>query len=336
VAPGFCSLGRRLAVFVPEDSPIPGLQPENCMGLDINGVQLLIQARKSGVSFGRVATLGRQGLHANLLGLQSLLRRSGFDLSGPIVQEILSSKSKFADDFLLLLGATEIVAVDFSDYEGAQVIHDMNLPIPENLRSSFDTVLDGGTLEHVFDFPTALRNAIEMVRMNGRFISITETNNFCGHGFYQFSPELFYRFLTPANGYTMESCMVWEDRPGSKFYRVPDPDSVRSRINLTSEVGTYMMVQARRTGDASRSFIPLQSDYVRLWEAPGAVQLPTGFLEKLKSALRRTRILESIAMRIWRLRWLQKWKTRADARRLHIKRSAPRVLSSVQDLIVLH
>ena len=176
----------------------------------------------------------------------------------------------YSEEFLSTLGAKEIVAVDASDFEGAQIVHDMNLPIPDALHSSFDVVLDGGTLEHVFDLRTSLYNATQMVRPGGRFISLTQTNNFCGHGFYQFSPELFYRFLCTANGYLMESCILWEDIPGSSFYQVPDPDAVQDRINLTSEFGVYMFVQATRRGPVSRDYIPQQSDYVRLWEGKSA------------------------------------------------------------------
>ena len=54
-------------------------------------------------------------------------------------------------------------------------------------------VVDGGTLEHVFDYPTALRNAMRMVRVGGHLILNAPVNNFPGHGFYQISPELFFR-----------------------------------------------------------------------------------------------------------------------------------------------
>ncbi|MCA1572803.1 MAG: hypothetical protein LC798_21415 [Chloroflexi bacterium] len=42
-------------------------------------------------------------------------------------------------------------------------------------------VLDGGTLEHVFDYPTALRGALDAVRLGGHFIAVTPANGWCGH-----------------------------------------------------------------------------------------------------------------------------------------------------------
>src|SRR5665213_2499788 len=176
------------------------------MGIDLNTAQLLIKAHKSGLKFGRMATLGRQGLHTNRPALISVLRASGYELSKDCIRKLLDPTTEYSEDFFSLFGVKEIVTIDVSDYEGAQIVHDMNRPIPGSLVSSFDLVLDGGTLEHIFDFPTTLRNATLMVRPNGQFISITAANNLCGHGFYQFSPELFYRFLCPRNGYSMESC----------------------------------------------------------------------------------------------------------------------------------
>jgi SAM-dependent methyltransferase len=240
------------------------------LGIDLNSAQLLIEAHKSGVSFERVATLGRQRLIGDREKLVSVLKKAGYAMSKACVARLLATSTEYSEEFFALLGAKEIFSIDVSDFEGANILHDMNQPLPHSLISSFDVVLDGGTLEHIFDLPTALRNATKMVRPNGRFISLTQANNFCGHGFYQFSPELFYRFLCSKNGFTTEYCILWEDIPGSPFYRIPDPDVARTRINLTSEFGLNMTVQAKRTGEMSETFVPQQSDYVRMWEAQPA------------------------------------------------------------------
>jgi hypothetical protein len=161
------------------------------------------------------------------------------------------------------------------------------------------------------------------VRSGGRLVSLTIANDFCGHGFYRFSPELFYRFLCPGNGYAMESCIVWEDMPDSKFYDVPDPDSVQSRIELTSEFGAYMMIQAMRVGDVSREFIPLQSDYVRLWEERPDAPPSSG---RLASALKRIRTLRSFVVKRFYA---------SVYRHQRIRRNDRRVLTPLKDLRVI-
>ncbi len=285
------------------------------MGIDINGLQLLIRAHRSGVSFKRMAMLGRQGIYANRPALVSVLREAGYVMSQDCVSRLLDPGTIFAEDIFSLFGAKEIIAIDVNNYEGAQIIHDMNQPIPEALVSSFDVVLDGGTLEHVFNFPVGLQNAAQMVCLGGSFLAITMANNFCGHGFYQFSPELFYRFFCPKNGYALESCILWEDIPTSKFYSVPDPESVQSRIDLTSDVGAYMMIQAKRMGSVLREFIPYQSDYVRLWDQPQSAARSGSALRRLKAILGRSPHLRSTAYTLHRLLRLKTHELRIRSNR---------------------
>ena len=89
--------------------------------------------------------------------------------------------------------------MDFSAYEGAAILHDLNEPVGDELKEKFTFVLDGGTLEHIFNFPVAITGAMEMVAVGGHLAIVTGGNNFFGHGFYQFSPELFFRAFNLEN-----------------------------------------------------------------------------------------------------------------------------------------
>ena len=167
------------------------------MGLDINAVQFLIDARKRGVDFGEVLTLGRQDLNVYPARMVEVLESHGF----PATAFKGGDKVLHAEPCFLSMGARKVSAMDFSDFEGANHVHDLNKPVGVELKERFDLVYDGGTLEHVFNFPVALKNCMEMVRLGGHLFFHTCTNNYCGHGFYQFSPELFYRALSPENGF---------------------------------------------------------------------------------------------------------------------------------------
>jgi hypothetical protein len=63
---------------------------------------------------------------------------------------------QFAEDILAPLGF-EVSSVDASDYEGATIVHDLNIPIPRELVEQFDIVWDGGTLEHVLQLSCRTR-----------------------------------------------------------------------------------------------------------------------------------------------------------------------------------
>jgi hypothetical protein len=227
----------------------------------------LVWCRSDGVSFERTLTLGRQGLDAKGLTLESL-----FPLYGLSPRTV--KVGPYSDGLFKALGAKDITAVDASDFEGATLVHDMNLPLPRQWYQQFDTVFDGGSLEHIFNFPIAIRNCMEAVKVGGDLILHTPTNNYSGHGFYQFSPELFYRVLSPENGFRIERMIAFEFYPsfpgfiGSQWYEVVvDPKETGGRLNITSDHHRIiLLVRARRILEAEIFRTPpQQSDYAAAW-----------------------------------------------------------------------
>ena len=240
------------------------------MGLDINAVRFLIDARRRGANFGDVVMLGRQDLNVYPAKMAQLLAEHGLRADAFVPQ---GKDSLFADPVFESLGSTSVSAMDVSDFEGASFVHDLNQPIGGELRERFDLVYDGGTLEHVFNFPQALKNCMEMVRQDGHLFLHTGTNNWCGHGFYQFSPELFFRTLHPDNGFEVTRMILHAVGPYGRWYEVKDPESIRSRVELITFCPVHLLVQARRTRIVPIfQKTPQQSDYTPRWdtvEAPG-------------------------------------------------------------------
>jgi hypothetical protein len=139
------------------------------------------------------------------------------------------------------------------------------------LKQQFGVVFDGGTLEHVFNFPVALQNCMEMLRENGRIFLHTPANNWCGHGFYQFSPELFYNVFSEENGFEVERMILHVVGPYGRWYEVASPQAIRSRVELFNSFPLQMLVQARRTRIVPLfSKAPQQSDYTPRWAEPSA------------------------------------------------------------------
>ena len=238
------------------------------MGLDTNGCRFLLQCRKQGVDFSTTSMIGRQGLHLSKQDLADMLGSFGHRVGEKEMDAIATANKGFADTLLRFLGAREVHSFDNSGYEGATHVHDMNREIPEDFKNRYSVVLDGGTLEHVFNFPVALKNCMEMVCVGGHYLSITPTNNFCGHGFYQFSPELFFSVFTAANGFEIVSVMAFEDRPNAPFHAVMSPMQIQRRVVITGSHPTYLAVMAKKTA-ISPIFqtTPQQSDYVAKWQA---------------------------------------------------------------------
>lgn len=228
------------------------------MGIDINTSRFLISAYQDGVSFEKTLTMGRQNLYATSSEVESLkaeLRRLDS------TQEYDLSPKGFTEPMFQAFECEKLLSMDKSDFEGADFLHDMNLPIPKDYKEQFDLVYDGGTLEHIFNFPVAIKNEMEMVRVGGHLVLQTPTNNWSGHGFYQFSPELYFRVLSEANGYRIKRMVVFEWGP-NKWYEVADPMDVQSRVYVVNSCRASLLILAERIAavDVNQT-PPQQSDY---------------------------------------------------------------------------
>ncbi len=236
------------------------------MSINYNTARFLIHAVRLGAGFDRTLTLGRQNLTVTARDLADLLRRDGRAAGLDDALRMKAASEGYCESFLQYLGASSVDSADTSDYEGATVLHDLNAPLPEDLTGRYDAVIDGGTLEHVFDFPRAIRSCMEALRVGGHFLAVTPANNQMGHGFYQFSPELLYRVFAPANGFRVVCLYICENKAPFTWYSVPDPAEVRGRVLLTNFRETHILVAARKEAEVPIfATPPQQSDYVDDW-----------------------------------------------------------------------
>jgi SAM-dependent methyltransferase len=253
------------------------------MGFDLATIQFLARSRDLGISLDRVLTLGRQWLYVKPHELRRVLAHNGIAL-GDDETGRLFSEDGYCEPLMKLLGARHIDSMDVSPYEKATIIHDLNQPWPLELRDRFSLLVDAGTLEHVFNFPVAIRNCMEAVAPGGHFLTITPANNLLGHGFYQFSPELFFRIFSPENGFEIAKILLYEQPFDSTWYQVSDPREVRSRVELTNSRPAYLIVCAKKIASIDVfAQPPLQSDYPLIyWQKDAG-----GTTEPAKSLLKR-------------------------------------------------
>jgi hypothetical protein len=95
-------------------------------------------------------------------------------------------------------------------------------------------------------------------------LHVAPTNNFCGHGFWQLSPELFFTLYSEANGYK-ETEVFLADLANERFwYQVREPRDGK-RANVTPSTLLYALVRTRRTKVFSHDDVQ-QSDYVFAWK----------------------------------------------------------------------
>lgn len=236
------------------------------MGLDTNGIKFLLACHKKGVSLKRIMMIGRQILNTDASELENNLKGFGLFKSKSDVDTLMRERGGYAEPLLNLLGAETTDSLDYSNYEGANILHDMNLPVPAELKEKYSLVLESGSLEHIFNFPVSMANCMEMTEKDGHLLIITPVNNIMGHGFYQFSPEVFYRVLNERNGFEIKQMLIFEYSPDLKWFSVKDPKLAKQRVELMNSSATYLCVLAKRNEvvPVNASF-PQQSDYEDAW-----------------------------------------------------------------------
>jgi hypothetical protein len=238
-------------------------------------------------------TLGRQHIyfsHSDLVRMAS-----GFGVRLHDAGEValhrdadLAARGFISDTaFLRSLGFAEVKTLDYSAYEGCDYVFDLNqAELPGELAGRFDVIIDGGTMEHVFHVPNALRNLFAMLRVGGRVVHMSPSSNYVDHGFYSFSPTLFWDYYA-ANRFDVNDCKLIRHTPNHDTdpWEILDYQpgclSEASYGGLDDAMYALYFV-ATKTPESTSDRIPQQGAYVAVWEqargnaAAGAGQSPNG------------------------------------------------------------
>lgn len=252
------------------------------MGLNINGLKFILNAKTRGVSFKQVLMIGRQSLTIKPDEIRKLSQLFiDRNLKRDLLQLRLGS-DVYAEELFYMLGAENVESMDRTNYEGATIIHDLNLSIPEQLKEKYDIVLDGGSLEHIFNVPVALKQCMEMLKVGGHYIGFIPCNNYTGHGFYQFSPELFLRVFSSENGFEIIDIVLYEEDGVNAWYRVSEPEKRFGRVTFQNKVPAHLMVLSKKKlTKAIFNYYPQQKMYEEMWDV-AEEKFSTGSNQRLK------------------------------------------------------
>jgi hypothetical protein len=228
------------------------------MGVGATGGHLLLMAKRRGADFQNTLMIGRQQHYMNKPFVRNLFESHGQAILDVDIDFIL--ENEYSENLLRFMGASSVDSLDASDYEEATITHDMNFPIADHLKQKHTLVIDFGTLEHIFNAPIALKNSIDLLKIDGFYICCVPCNNFMGHGFYQFSPEFFYNFLSK-NGFREIEVFLSLYSDPMVFFRTTDPRVFGGRIELVNDETVMINVIAKKAAYLSEIVFPIQSDY---------------------------------------------------------------------------
>jgi len=230
------------------------------MGICINEAKLILKLKRYNHELGDVVTLGRQYLFLKDDEIRVTLSSAGINSNS--IESFLKTDHKYCEHYLELLGAKKVDSIDASNYENAKIIQNMNFPISSEHKGKYDTFIESGTFEHIFNFPIAVKNCMELVKPNGYYMSVNPANNFFGHGFYQFSPEIYFRIFSEENGFLIKQVILYWDNGKGEFYELKDPKSISNRITLINSKPLFLAVIAQRISEVEPfTKFPNQSDY---------------------------------------------------------------------------
>lgn len=253
------------------------------MAIAKGAVSLLYELKRDHGLNGKVLQLGKQDIFLNTTQLSQIAKKFGFN--SPI-----AARPKLDDvELFHALGFDHVESMDASDYQGPDHVHDLNNPVPNNIKGQYDAIFDGGTIEHVFNFPQSLSNVFDLLKIGGIVIHVSPSHNHVDHGFYMFSPTLFWDYYTANNFRILKFYLFeYEADHAKKDWLIYDyqPGCV-DHLSFggwgRKLVGIWCVAQ--KLANSTSGVVPQQGAYVRAWERHAAsVAGPStpGFKDRVK------------------------------------------------------
>jgi hypothetical protein len=204
---------------------------------------------------GRAATLGTQDIQPEVLAARAA--RLDPALAGRADRQ-----------YLRACGWAEMEAIDL--HPAADVVLDLNQPLPSQspLNARYDTVLDMGTTEHIFDVKEALFNIASLVGEGGRVVHFNPVQGYCNHSFVLMQPTLYFSFYE-ANGFAVRYCGIVEylDEQQRSARLIPVTQDFNN-LRFSSANDSMVVVVAERLDMRPRSdlVVPTQAFYRKLFD----------------------------------------------------------------------
>ena len=221
------------------------------MGIDITALELILLSHQYvKIKNTDILTLGRQQIHIECKDINNSLNKYNFS---HLVDKF--NYYDFSENlFRQLLNGDCVDSIDNSKYEDASIIYNLNLPY--NPSKKYQYIYDGGTIEHIFNIPQVIENVINMLDIDGLFVSVTCNNNFSGHGMYQFSPEFFLSSLNKKYGMEIEA--IYIGRVHTCFNEWIDVNDYKDGSNCSkfdTNEPVYILTIARKISDNRENLI---------------------------------------------------------------------------------
>lgn len=244
------------------------------MGIEFRVANVIVREHAYRPITGDVYLMGRQTMYFSPLVAKDMVLDAGLIL--PVVDFQPESRTRLAkdeyisdDDFFRLLRIPKIKAIDISDYEGADIVHDLTKPIPDSLEGVADFILDGSTLDNVFDPATMLRNIARLLKPGGRFVSVNVASNVYNPYFMPTAHVMLDYFIENGFSDVKVYIFVYKDSIMNAF--TPDLSILRRDMphpqNFLSPYDMSVVCFAEKGQNSTWDRSPVQHQYRDDWSA---------------------------------------------------------------------
>lgn len=239
------------------------------MAISRGGYRLLLEECYRKPFEGRLLELGRNTIYLTMDEVRQWAEQHSIALqpTQPRLSNITEcAQANCIDDVTLFssLGFREIDSCDISASEGPTLVHDLNNPVPESFHDRYDVIIDSGTTEHIFDLRSVLANIHRMLKVGGRAIFMTvPSSNYVDHGYYMFSPQLFFDYYCANNYSIVSSYLIFFQRdflrdPWSIYQYLPGVLDKYSYGCMPDNMMVSFWLCVEKLPDSSCSNIPQQ------------------------------------------------------------------------------
>jgi hypothetical protein len=250
------------------------------MGISALMVEMIMREHQYRPIRGDAVLVGRQTVYLTRNDFLDLLTRYGLTvpsdrraeigidqstidrMAGHTQKELVSDTAIFK-----AIGVESIRALDVSPYERAEIIHDLNIPVPQELKGIADFIVDGSTLDNTFNAALTLKNYCDILKLGGRLLA---WNAFSPHNTpYSILPPLTWLDYFVVNGFSDAKVYITisnqhpVEGPVNIFYLSLDEVQRRKRemARLVSPYHMTCLVFAEKGYNSTTGRIPIQQDY---------------------------------------------------------------------------
>ena len=218
-----------------------------------------------------VHLLGRQTVLLSFERACAMMRQRGIEpanidvkIDQQTVGALAAQQSYITDStFFGLLGVSRVLAIDRTDYEGADLIIDLNRPLPADFEGTIDFLYGGSVVDNIFSPATYLQNVARLLRPGGRLLEQTLLSQ-QHHAYCLLTPAWFLDFFTVNK---FKSCTMYVAEyaaPGfaHMYGVVTHPDDFLSDFGPPrDQIAIGLTVLAEKGYGSSWDNVPSQDQY---------------------------------------------------------------------------